>query len=296
MTPSILPNPFDGDDHGSFLWQEGDPAALLLHGFPGTPAEMRPLGTVLRDAGWTVHGLMLPGLGADFARLEERNFHDWADAATHAMAELKRKHSVVILVGYSMGGALALHTALEQRPAGLVLLAPFWSFGEGWLRMLWPVVNFLVRRVKPLKYADFSAMNVRLGVQRMFKDIDLKNPQIQQALRQITVSMNSIAQVRHLGLSAFERATEIDVPTLVIQGNQDNVVRSACTARLINRLPNRGVQYQELNAEHDLVDPESSAWNEVKDSLLIFAESIRQVIPANIDSFALNSVVNEKNC
>ena len=113
--------------------------------------------TVLRDAGWTVHGLMLPGLGADFASLEERTFQDWADAATHAMVELKRKHSVVILVGYSMGGALALHTALEQRPAGLVLLAPFWSFGEGWLRILWPVVNFLFRRVKPLKYADFSA-------------------------------------------------------------------------------------------------------------------------------------------
>ena len=56
-------------------------AALLLHGFPGTPAEMRPLGTVLRDAGWTVHGLMLPGLGADIASLEERNFQDWSDAA-----------------------------------------------------------------------------------------------------------------------------------------------------------------------------------------------------------------------
>jgi carboxylesterase len=240
-------------------------------------------------------GLMLPGLGADFASLEERKFQDWSDAATHAMVELKRKHSVVILVGYSMGGALALHTALEQRPAGLVLLAPFWSFGEGWLRMLWPVVSLLFRRVKPLKYADFSAMDFRLGLQRMFKGIDLENPQIQQALRQITVPLNSIAQVRQLGLSAFERASEIDVPTLVIQGSKDKIVRPVCTARLLNRFPKR-VQYQDVNAAHDLVDPVSSAWKEVKDTLLIFAERVGQVIPAHMDSFVTDSVVKEKKC
>jgi carboxylesterase len=291
----ILPKPFDGVEHRSFRWQEGELAALLLHGFPGTPAEMRPLGTVLREAGWTVHGLMLPGLGADFASLEERKFQDWSDAATHAMVELKRKHSVVILVGYSMGGALALHTALEQRPAGLVLLAPFWSFGEGWLRMLWPVVSLLFRRVKPLKYADFSAMDFRLGLQRMFKGIDLENPQIQQALSQITVPLNSIAQVRQLGLSAFERASEIDVPTLVIQGSKDKIVRPVCTARLLNRFPKR-VQYQDVNAAHDLVDPVSSAWKEVKDTLLIFAERVGQVIPAHMDSFVTDSVVKEKKC
>ena len=277
MTEHTLPKPFDGVEHRSFRWQAGDHAALLFHGFPGTPAEMRPLGTVLRDAGWTVHGLMLPGLGADIGSLEKRRCQDWSDAANQAMVELQRQHSVVILVGYSMGGALALHTAIEQRPAGLVLLAPFWSFGEGWTRILWPVVKLLFRRVKPLKHADFSAVDVRLGLQRMYKNIDLENPQIQLALRQITVSLNSIAQVRQLGLSAFARASQIVVPTLVIQGRQDKVVRPLCTARLLNRFPNR-VQYQDVNAAHDLVDPNGSAWNQVKDSLLVFAASIREQI------------------
>ena len=214
MTQAILPKPFDSIEDRSFRWQAGDHAALLLHGFPGTPAEMRPLGTVLRDAGWTVHGLMLPGLGADIATLEQRSVLDWSKAANNAMAELKRQHAVVLLVGYSMGGALALHTALEQRPTGLVLLAPFWSFGEGWLRILWPVVNLLFRRVKPLRHADFSALDVRRALQRMYKNIDLDDPHIQQALRQTTVSLASIAQVRQLGHSAYERAAKIDAPNL----------------------------------------------------------------------------------
>ncbi len=274
MTGLNLPKPFDGVEHQSFCWQAGDHAALLLHGFPGTPAEMRPLGTVLQDAGWTVHGMMLPGLGADIATLEERRFEDWSDAAKQAMEELKRRHSVVILVGYSMGGALALHTAIEQRPAGLVLLAPFWSFGERWIRLLWPVIKLLFRRVKPLKHADFSATDVRLGLQRMFKNIDLEDPQIQQSLRQITVSLKPITQVRQLGLSAFERAEQLDIPTLVIQGSHDKVVSPLCTARLMHRFPNR-VQYQEVNAAHNLVDPQSSAWCQIKDNLLVFVESVR---------------------
>lgn len=164
MTGSTLPAPFDGDEHRSFRWQQGDHAALLLHGFPGTPAEMRPLGSVLRDAGWTVHGLMLPGLGADIANLEKRSFQDWTDAAGQAMEELRRQHSVILLVGYSMGGALALHTAIHQRPTGLVLIAPFWSFGRGWISALWSLLSALFSRVKPLKYADFSARDVRRGL------------------------------------------------------------------------------------------------------------------------------------
>ncbi|HEX6769632.1 MAG TPA: alpha/beta fold hydrolase, partial [Candidatus Binatia bacterium] len=296
MTHALLPKPFDGVENRSFRWQAGDPAALLIHGFPGTPAEMRPLGTVLRDAGWTVHGLMLPGLGADIATLDQRSFHDWSAAANQAMAELKRQHARVLMVGYSMGGALALHTALDQRPAGLVLLAPFWSFGEGWLKILWPLVHFLIRRVSPLRYADFSAMDVRRALLRMYKNIDLDDPQIQQALRQTALSLGTIAQVRRLGRSAFDRAARIDVPTLVIQGSRDKVARSPCTARLVNRLPNGGSQYRQVDAAHDLVDPESSAWNQVIECLLGFADTIREPSRSATGSLVSNNVIAEKSC
>lgn len=295
MTRPALPKPFDSAEHRSFLWQGDDHAALLVHGFPGTPAEMRPLGTVLRDAGWTVHGLMLPGLGADIETLENRSFQDWIDAANQALADLKRRHSVVILVGYSMGGAVALHTAIEQRPAGLVLLAPFWSLGQGIFRLLWPAIKLLFRRVRPLKHADFSALDVRRSLQRMCGNIDLDHPRMQQALRQTAVSLNPIERVRQLGLSAFERASEIDVPTLLFQGSQDKVVRPLHTARLINRFTNR-VQYHEVNAGHDLVDPECVAWNQITDCLLVFAASIRRQYRTQPDGLASDSVIKGQSC
>jgi carboxylesterase len=236
---------------------------------------MRPLGTVLKNAGWTVHGLMLPGLGADIESLDKRTAMDWSKAVENAMEELKRHHSLNLLVGYSVGGAVALHAAQEQRPSGLVLLAPFWSYGEGWLSRLWPVVKLFFRRVKPLKRADFSTTEVRRGLQRMFKNIDLENPQIQQALRQLTISLRPIEEIRRLGQSAFARASKIDVPTLVIQGSRDKVVPPGRTKHLITIFVNR-VEYREVDAGHDLVDLESGAWNQVKEWLLLFAASLRK--------------------
>jgi carboxylesterase len=126
MSGAILPKPFDGSDHRSFLWQESDRAALLVHGFPGTPGEMRPLGTVLKEAGWTVRGLMLPGLGADIEKLDQCTSRMWLDAVQQAMEALKRQHSMILLIGYSLCAALVINAGL--RPDALVLLAPFMEF------------------------------------------------------------------------------------------------------------------------------------------------------------------------
>ena len=129
-------------------------------------------------------------------------------------------------------------------------------------------------RLKPLKRANFAASEVRHGLQRMFKNIDLENPQIQQALRQITVSSNPIEQIR-LGQRAFNRVAKIDVPTLVLQGSRDKMVPPIRTQPLINRFVNQ-VEYHEVDAGHDLVDPGSGAWDQVKEYLLLFAASLRK--------------------
>jgi hypothetical protein len=48
----------------------------------------------------------------------------------------------------------------------------------------------------------------------------LDDRQIQQALRQLTVSSKPIEQIRQLGQRAFIGVAKIDVPTLIIQGSR----------------------------------------------------------------------------
>jgi esterase/lipase len=103
--------PFQGEEHRPFYWTGGQPAALLIHGFPGTPAELRPLGQALHQAGWTVHGPLLPGFGPDLESLPRREASEWIEAIEQAVANLQSRHNPMILIGYSMGAALAVQAA-----------------------------------------------------------------------------------------------------------------------------------------------------------------------------------------
>ncbi|HEY7322563.1 MAG TPA: alpha/beta fold hydrolase [Candidatus Binatia bacterium] len=257
----------------------------MIHGFPGTPAEMRPLGLSVRDLGWTVHGLRLPGFGADIGTLHERCFSDWTEAVSASVRKLREDHEVVLLIGYSMGGALALHAALDHRVTGLVLLAPFWRLGDRWLDLFWPLVRLVVRRVRPLRHADFSALEVRRSFIRMFGDIDLNSPAVQKNLRALTISVQTLEQLRGLGRNVFRRASAMDTATVVIQGLQDPIVPPHRTKRLINRLGNV-VHYYEVEGGHDLVDPKGAAWNQVKTHVIAFAESLGNPQDAGFDRTA----------
>jgi carboxylesterase len=268
-----LPKPFQGSEHLDFSWQGKNHAALLIHGFPGTPAEMRPLGLILRDLGWTVNGLRLPGFGADIGTLGQRCLSDWTDAVTASVVKLRQDHEAVLVLGYSMGGALALHAAFEHRLSGLVLLAPFWSLGNGWVDLFWPLIRLVFRRVRPLRHADFSAPEVRRSITRMFGDIDLNSPAVQQSVRALDISVQTLAQVRRLGRTVFRKASAMKTPTVVIQGLQDPIVPPHRTRRLIRRLGNR-VHYYEVEGGHDLVDPHGTAWRQVKTHVRDFAKRL----------------------
>jgi pimeloyl-ACP methyl ester carboxylesterase len=60
--------PFPGLEHQPFAEGDGPATAVLVHGFPGTPAEVRPLAAALVAVGWRVRAPLLPGFGRTGAR------------------------------------------------------------------------------------------------------------------------------------------------------------------------------------------------------------------------------------
>ena len=120
---------FGGPEHAPFLLNGGEPAALLVHGFGGTPAEMRGLAEALNRAGWTAQGILLPGFGADMPSLFRRRHAEWTAAVVGAAAELEAGrasaadgsrllHGRGRIVGSRRRGAARRH-----EPAGAVLVA-----------------------------------------------------------------------------------------------------------------------------------------------------------------------------
>ncbi len=105
---------------------EGGPVgALVLHGFTGSPASLRPIAEALANAGLTVELPLLPGHGTAVEDMIETTWQDWAAVAQKAFGELASRCTSVAVVGLSMGGTLALWLAeLDPDIAGLVVVNP----------------------------------------------------------------------------------------------------------------------------------------------------------------------------
>jgi carboxylesterase len=114
IVPGAEPFRFDG----------GSTGALLLHGFTGSPAAMRPMGEWLSQRGLTTLGPRLPGHGTSVDDLAGTTWHDWEREAESALADLNGRCGDVIAIGLSMGGAMALHlgTKHPDRLRGVVAI------------------------------------------------------------------------------------------------------------------------------------------------------------------------------
>ena len=111
----------------AFTFDGGPVGALLLHGFTGSPASMRPLGEFLAAHGVAVAGPRLPGHGTSPEDLANTTWEDWLHEADAALADLSSRASSIVCVGLSMGAALSVRIATEHAETlrGLVVINPY---------------------------------------------------------------------------------------------------------------------------------------------------------------------------
>lgn len=132
LRPRALQLRYDGEvsarrDHSPLFLPAQGPAVLCLHGFTGTPYELRPLGHALAQAGFAVSVPLLAGHGDTVATLAATGWRDWLASADAAFERIRGASDggPVAVVGASMGGLLALRLARSRASdvAALALLS-----------------------------------------------------------------------------------------------------------------------------------------------------------------------------
>lgn len=230
-------------DPSPFAFDGGPIGCLLLHGFSGSPAEMRPLGEFLAEHGIAVSAPLLPGHGTVPDDLNRVHWEDWVSAAEEALVALRARAPQVFIAGLSMGGVLACYLArYDATLAGLILYAPAFQVRS---RLFWLAPLFK-------------------GVVRQFpkgKGTDLTDPEAASRLWHYpTYAVRGAAEFLELQRRARRELGAVRIPTIAFYSSRDANVPISAT-RFIDRLgtPDREIVILHNSGHCMTVDSERGA-------------------------------------
>jgi carboxylesterase len=104
--------------------KNSDVGILLVHGFTGSPAAMRPWAHFMNEHGYTVRVPRLPGHGRKWQDLNRTQWQEWPEKVEAELELLKKDCSRIFIFGLSMGGGTTLNVAAKHEVDGLVLVNP----------------------------------------------------------------------------------------------------------------------------------------------------------------------------
>lgn len=199
------------DPHMMPFFLEGkteDDCVLIIHGFTGSPASVRPLAEFLnrKGNGFNVKCMLLPEHGTDMADLFRSRWKKWYSAGVSEFKELKKRFRNVHVIGFSMGGNIALCMAASLDVAKLVTIS----------------TPILIKN-KMAYFAEF------LGLFRKYHywwkstplegELTFDHPPGYPGM-----PVRSIAEVRKITIASFNRLRRVKQPILISQSLKDKTV------------------------------------------------------------------------
>lgn len=201
---------------GMYYFSSGEddwsrPAVILLHGAGGNhlhwPSELRRLPEQ------RIYAPDLPGHGKSDG-IGRQSIADYSACVLAFMDELKIRKA--IFIGHSMGGAIALHLALNnaRRTLGIALIntAPTLHMPTGLLE------NTITSVTLPLAVKSMGELAFSPNVDPRLKE---------NAMQRMNEIRSSVLHGDFLACNAFDvfaRIGRVKVPTLILSGSEDRMV------------------------------------------------------------------------
>ncbi|MBU3030543.1 alpha/beta hydrolase [Paracoccus marinaquae] len=204
--------------------RQTDLALVYIHGFTGSPAELRPMPQqVAAELGANLYSVRLTGHGLDGAALADARLSDWWRDTAEAIAVAQRLGRRVVLVGLSTGATLAAEAALDPelgpRIDGVVLMSPNFAVNHRWAWVLdLPYARPLIRA------------NMRRS--RCFEPQNEAHVSGWTSCYAVESALPMAALLRHARGTDFGRARQ---PALFVWSDSDAVVRPRAIRRVADR-------------------------------------------------------------
>jgi esterase/lipase len=224
-----------------FRGREGGAGIIILHGYMAAPEEVALLGEGLKALGLTVYLPRLPGHGTSPANLEAVGWRDWAGAVDEAWRRVSGLCGRWVIAGFSTGAGLALHEAAIHpgRYAALVSM----SAPLGLVMAPGPFVRCADRLI---------AMAKRAGLARGGAGFFANHPD-NPAINYHRNCIHGVAEVQRLMRVVREELGSIELPSLVMQGSGDRVVRRGSARAVFDALGSDGKRLAIVESERHCI-------------------------------------------
>jgi carboxylesterase len=130
-----------------FFFPGGETACLVVHGFTGTPKEMRWMGQYLAGKGYTVLGIRLAGHATRKEDMQRTHWEDWLASVEDGIHFL-RGYPHLYVMGLSMGGSLSLMAGARYPIDGVVSLSAPYDLPDDARKAFLPVLRHLPIHIK----------------------------------------------------------------------------------------------------------------------------------------------------
>ena len=220
---------------------DGGPlGVLLVHGFTGSPASVRPWAEHLAADGFTVSVPRLPGHGTSWRELNATSWTDWYAEASAALDALRDACAEVFVAGLSMGGCLALRLAGERPDdvAGLMLVNPSITSSDRRL-VATPVLKRVVPSLRGIKGDIKKPGVVEPGYDRL--------------------PLRALDSLRELWRLTRDDLPKVTAPLLVFRSVEDHVVDPLSTQLITQRVSSRDVTERVLDNSYHVATLDNDA-------------------------------------
>ena len=261
---SVIPN---GEE---FHLEGGSIAILMIHGFTGSPASIRPWAESLHRDGFTVLAPRLPGHSRTWQEMNQTRWQDWYAEIDQALSELRRKHQRIFVAGFSMGGALALRLAAirGKEIEGLILVNPAIHDDRPVMKFV-PILKYFIPSVggrgtdvaapnPPRHSYGRTPLHALHSLQKLWRDLSTKLHRVEVPLM-IGYSINDHVVDPKNSETVIDNVSSIDIREVIFENSYHNVALDYDLELLVQESLNfiRDVLTGEVERdERDLIDAE----------------------------------------
>ncbi len=217
--------------------RRGPLGVLLIHGYTGSPHDMRYLGEQLVKHGFTVSIPRLPGHGTNHMDFLTTNHRDWLRRAIDAYIELRSDCEKVHVVGLSMGGLIAAIVAAKFDVEKLVLAAPAFLVSDRRI-YLTPLLSLFKEYLPKEETVDYEEPTLkRLGEEYWNKNFTKPATSLLKLKKVATKSLNQINSKTLLILAQRDNLVPLEVKDLVeknVRGQVETVILEKSNHVVVN--------------------------------------------------------------